>query len=96
MTETTTGSKRSGGVSLTELLAADTHPVSDLLRNESREGLTEGNTRVPSWYYTSPEFHALEVEKLWSRVWQMVCLEEEIPDVGDYHVYEIEIGRAHV
>ena len=89
MTETTTGKDRSSGVSLTELLADDTHPVSDLLRNESRLGLTEGNTRVPAWYYTSPEFHALEVEKLWSRVWQMACLEEEIPDVGDYHVYEI-------
>lgn len=89
MTETTAGKDRSAGVSLTELLAADTHPVSDLLRNQSRVGLTEGNTRVPAWYYTSPGFHALEVEKLWSRVWQMACLEEEIPDVGDYHVYEI-------
>jgi phenylpropionate dioxygenase-like ring-hydroxylating dioxygenase large terminal subunit len=89
MTETITGTNRSAGVSYTELLAADSHPVSDLLRAESRVGLTEGNTRVPAWYYTSPEFHALEVEKLWSRVWQLACLVEEIPEVGDYHVYEI-------
>ena len=89
MTETITGTNRSAGVSYTELLAVDSHPVRDLLRDESRVGLTDGNTRVPAWYYTSPEFHALEVEKLWSRVWQMACLEEEIPDVGDYHVYEI-------
>ena len=87
-----TGPSNSGkytDVSFSELLAVDSHPVSDLLRDESRAGLTDGNTRVPAWYYTSPEFHALEVEKLWSRVWQMACLEEEIPDVGDYHVYEI-------
>ena len=89
MTETITGTNRSAGVSLSELLDADSHPVSDLLRNESRVGVREGNTRVPAWYYTSPEFHALEVEKLWSRVWQLACLEEEIPNVGDYHVYEI-------
>ncbi len=89
MTETITGTDRSAGISLTELLAADSHPVSDLLRDESRVGLREGNTRIPARFYTSPEFHALEVEKLWSRVWQLACLEEEIPDVGDYHVYEV-------
>jgi phenylpropionate dioxygenase-like ring-hydroxylating dioxygenase large terminal subunit len=89
MTETITGTTRSAGVSFTELLAADSHPVDEVLRAESRVGLREGNTRVPSAYYTSAEFHALEVAKLWSRVWQLACLEEEIPDVGDYHVYEI-------
>ena len=89
MTETITGTNRSAGISLSELLDADSHPVSDLLRNESRVGVREGNTRIPAWYYTSPDFHALEVEKLWSRVWQMACLEDEIPNVGDYHVYEI-------
>ena len=89
MTETITGTGRSAGISFTELLAADSHPVDDLLRNESRVGLTEGNTRIPAGYYTSPAFHALEVEKLWSRVWQMACLEEEIPGIGDYHVYDI-------
>jgi phenylpropionate dioxygenase-like ring-hydroxylating dioxygenase large terminal subunit len=89
MTETITGTNRSSGISLSELLDADSHPVSDILRNESRIGVREGNTRIPAWYYTSPDFHALEVEKLWSRVWQLACLEEEIPNVGDYHVYEI-------
>ena len=89
MTETITGTDRSAGVSQTELLDQDTHPVAPALREESRQGITDGNTRVPAWYYTSREFHDLEVEKLWSRVWQLACLEEEIPNVGDYHVYEI-------
>ena len=75
MTETITGTNRSAGISFTELLNDDTGPVDDILRDESRVGLREGNTRIPAWYYTSPEFHALEVEKLWSRVWQLACLE---------------------
>ena len=34
MTETITGTNRSAGISLSELLDADSHPVTDLLRNE--------------------------------------------------------------
>ena len=33
--------------------------------------------------YVDPEFFALEAEQLWSRVWQMACRLEEIPDPGD-------------
>ena len=61
MTETITGTDRSAGISYSELLADDTGPVDEILRRESRVGLREGNTRVPAWYYTSPEFHALAV-----------------------------------
>jgi phenylpropionate dioxygenase-like ring-hydroxylating dioxygenase large terminal subunit len=43
---------------------------------------------VPAADY-SPEFHRLEMERLWPRVWQIACREEEIPDVGDYVNYEI-------
>ena len=41
----------------------------------------------PSDY--SPEFHKLEMERLWPRAWQIACREEEIPNVGDYVNYEI-------
>ena len=88
MTETVTGTDRSAGISFAELLDQDTHPVSDVLRAESRM-LPPGNTRVPAHVYYSKEWHDLEVEKLWSRVWQLACLEDEIPNVGDYHVYDI-------
>ena len=87
MTETLTGTDRSAGVSLAELLDQDSHPVSDILRRESP--LPPGNTRVPAQAYYSRAWHDLEVEKLWGRVWQLACLEEEIPNVGDYHVYDI-------
>src|ERR1700730_8880074 len=39
--------------------------------------------------YVSREAHELEKEKIWKKVWQMACREEEIPDVGDAIVYDI-------
>jgi len=75
------------GQDFADILDADSHPVSDVLRTPSP--LPPGNTRVPTAVYTSQEYHDLEVEKLWSRVWQWACLEEEIPNVGDHHVYDV-------
>jgi phenylpropionate dioxygenase-like ring-hydroxylating dioxygenase large terminal subunit len=37
----------------------------------------------------SPEFHRLEMERIWPRTWQAACRVEEIPEVGDYVNYEI-------
>lgn len=39
--------------------------------------------------YFDPAFHRLEVERMWSRTWQMACREEEIPEAGDVVVYDI-------
>jgi phenylpropionate dioxygenase-like ring-hydroxylating dioxygenase large terminal subunit len=43
---------------------------------------------VPKADY-SEQFHRLEMERIWPRVWQVACREEEIPEVGDYVNYEI-------
>ncbi|MEQ1883178.1 MAG: Rieske 2Fe-2S domain-containing protein, partial [Burkholderiales bacterium] len=43
---------------------------------------------VPASDY-SPEFHRLEMERVWPRTWQVACRIEEIPNVGDYVNYEI-------
>ena len=45
--------------------------------------------RAPKERYVDPEFFALEAEHLWSRVWQMACRLEEIPEPGDAVEYEI-------
>ena len=45
--------------------------------------------RVPKERYYDPEFFAREAELLWSRVWQMACRLEEIPETGDFAEYEI-------
>ncbi len=39
--------------------------------------------------YTDAEFAKLEHEKLWSRAWQMAARLDEIPNTGDYTVYDI-------
>ena len=44
---------------------------------------------VPKERYTSQEFLDLEMERLWPRVWQVACREEEIAEVGDYVEYVI-------
>lgn len=44
---------------------------------------------VPKERYTSRAFFEAEFERLWLKVWQIACREEEIPAVGDYVPYEI-------
>src|SRR5262245_55721803 len=44
---------------------------------------------VPKERYTGRTFFDGELERLWPRVWQIACREEEIPEVGDYVVYTI-------
>jgi phenylpropionate dioxygenase-like ring-hydroxylating dioxygenase large terminal subunit len=44
---------------------------------------------IRSGRYIDPEFARLEHEKLWSRVWQMAARLDEVPQPGDYTVYEI-------
>ena len=44
---------------------------------------------VPKERYLSGEFLDLEMDRLWSRVWQVACREEEIADPGAYVEYRI-------
>ena len=58
----------------------------------SRDGtLVESKEQhvIPKERYVSREFFDLEMEKLWPRVWQMACREEEVPNVGDFLEYVI-------
>lgn len=43
---------------------------------------------IPADRY-SDERSRLEKERLWPRIWHVVCRQEEIPEVGDYVLYEI-------
>ena len=78
---------RSPGISYQELLDTDSRAVPHVLRLMSPQHL--GSADIPIDRYTSRAWHELEVERLWSRVWQFACREEEIPRPGDFHVYEI-------
>jgi nitrite reductase/ring-hydroxylating ferredoxin subunit len=44
---------------------------------------------VPKRRYTAPEFARLEQDRLWGRVWQIACRDEELAAPGDFVEYEI-------
>lgn len=87
MVESVTGTNRSNGISYTEILQMDSRPVPRLLSEESP--MAPGPTKIPAWVYYSRDFHDLEVEKLWSKAWQLACHEDELPEIGDHVVYDI-------
>ena len=87
MVETITGTNRSGGITYQELLDQDSRKVPEIFRVQNP--LPPGPTIVPAEQYFSREFHNLEIEKVWKRCWQMACHEDDIPEIGDYHVYNI-------
>lgn len=74
-----------------QIIAADAIPAPTFLIQDSVPDL--GTAPVPATNYTSTEFYQKEVEKVWLKCWQMACREEEIPNVGDYIIYEI-VGRS--
>jgi phenylpropionate dioxygenase-like ring-hydroxylating dioxygenase large terminal subunit len=70
-----------------QLLDDERRPVPASLR-ATAAGHLEPMAIAPARYF-DPEFHRLEVERVWGRVWQMACREEQLVDVGDSLVYEI-------
>ena len=79
---------RSPGRTYQQLLDDDSREVPAVLRLEHPIDFPPGGD-IPVERYTSRAFHDLEVERLWKRVWQMACREEDIPEVGDTVVYDI-------
>ena len=65
------------------------HPTGARRAAARRRPRDLGSDDIPIERYTSRAWHELEVERLWKRVWQFACREEEIPEPGDHHVYEI-------
>jgi phenylpropionate dioxygenase-like ring-hydroxylating dioxygenase large terminal subunit len=79
---------RAPGLRFSEFLQAYTkHPVPDYLFIDKSEWLGDKDIDVDR--YLTREAHELEKEKIWKKVWQMACREEEIPEVGDAITYEI-------
>ena len=52
-----------------------------------RRPLLEAGT-MPPWVYTSPEFHAREVERIFMKVWNFMGHVDQVPDPGDYVALE--------
>lgn len=84
----TLADERKKMVSVHEVLSRDPGPPPPkvLLESSTR---SFGTDDIPIERYTSRDFLRMEYERLWSRVWQLACREEDIPNVGDHTVYEI-------
>lgn len=78
---------RHPGDSYEDILNRDTRPVPAYLREGRLPDV--GVEPVAASRYFDPSFFEEEASFLWPRVWQMACREEDIPSVGDYHIYEI-------
>src|SRR6218665_3413516 len=87
------GRNRCPGTSWDDLVAADSRPVPDFLRDEVYE--YRGSEPLDTDRYTSAAFFQAEVEKMWPNVWQMAARDEDMPDPGDTVVYE-NAGRSYV
>jgi phenylpropionate dioxygenase-like ring-hydroxylating dioxygenase large terminal subunit len=71
----------------TDLLKADSHEIGPGLRSQGN--YLPPTTRIPLSRYFDPAFAALEKERLWKKVWQYACREEDIPNVGDRVPYTV-------
>lgn len=85
------GTARSHGISWAELMAQDSKPVPDFLGSDHYE--YRGSEPVPAMRYTSEAFAELERERMWPHVWQFAAREEDLPEPGDYIVFE-NAGRS--
>lgn len=70
-----------------ELLDADSRSAPEVLRADQRGDF--GHAPICAKRYIDQAFFDCEAQMMWSRVWQMACREEDIPEVGDVHVYDI-------
>ncbi len=85
--EPSPGESRCPGPSTRDIILSDGWKVPDALVEEAYSYL--GSENIPYERYTSAKFFQLEMEKLWPKVWQWVCREENIPEAGDYITYDI-------
>ncbi|MGK2287215.1 aromatic ring-hydroxylating oxygenase subunit alpha [Pedomonas sp. V897] len=84
---------RCPGTSWDDIMATDTRPVPEFMKEDAYE--YRGSEPLAAERYTSREFMELENRKMWPRVWQFAAREEDLPEPGDYVVYEIA-GRSYL
>ena len=65
----------------------------DQSANPPAEHLTDDVLGEPLTYpveaFVSRDYAAAEIERLWSKIWQMAARVEDIPEVGDFITYNI-------
>lgn len=81
------GEARHPEESTQDIIARDRNTAPDWARDVSYEYL--GSEDVTKDRYIDPDFAKGEFDRLWPRTWQMVCREDQIPEEGDYYIYDI-------
>ena len=81
------GQDRCPAVSTQEIIARDKVGAPEWVRSESYAFL--GDQDISTERYYDPEYAKQEYDRLWKRTCQFACREEHIPQVGDYHVYDL-------
>jgi nitrite reductase/ring-hydroxylating ferredoxin subunit len=74
-----------------QILDQDTREVPPGLRERLVPDI--GTAPIPAAHYTCPDLFQRSIAAMWMKTWQMACREEQIPNVGDFYVYEI-VGRS--
>jgi nitrite reductase/ring-hydroxylating ferredoxin subunit len=76
-----------------DILNRDTREVPEKLREQEVRDI--GAEPVLASRYYDPVFFEKEMECVWPKIWQMACREEEIPNAGDYHIYDV-VGKSFI
>jgi len=78
---------RGPGRSLQKVFDGDKIPPPAAFRENSAASM--GTADISIERYFSKDWHEAEVDHVWRKVWQVACRVEEIPEIGDYVVYDI-------
>jgi phenylpropionate dioxygenase-like ring-hydroxylating dioxygenase large terminal subunit len=81
-----------GAPTFQEIMRSDGGPINDVLARQSNP--PQSRADIPFSQYTSQDFFNQEMEKMWRKVWQYVCREDQVAETGDYLVYDI--GRHSI
>jgi phenylpropionate dioxygenase-like ring-hydroxylating dioxygenase large terminal subunit len=87
------GEARCPGTSWDDIIAADSRTAPEFLKEDHYEYM--GSAPLDAARYVSPEFFRQEVQKMWPNVWQFAARDEEMPEPGDYVLYE-NAGRSYL
>jgi len=77
-----------GGPTYQDIIGRDNTPIPDVLALRSNPPQPADD--IPVEHFTSKAFFDLEMQKMWPQVWQFVCREKNLAQVGDYWVYDID------
>ena len=81
-----------GAPSFQDIMRSDGDVPPDVLTRRSNP--PQSRADIPFSRYTRQDAFDLEMEKVWRKVWQYVCREDEVAEAGDYLVYDI--GRHSI